>query len=180
MLYSKLWNCGRIPAIDAMLIMDPHPRSHIPGATKRVSRNALLRFTSTILSNWASVISSAGPCAMLVPALFTRMSMRPNSRVARSTMRSRSSSRPTWQAIGAMRPASSRATWSSASCLRPQITTAAPSRANTSAMDRPMPRLAPVTIATLFSNRLTVSAASDTRGTVRPDRAGAARTRRWP
>src|SRR5436309_15908881 len=40
------------------------------------------------------------------------------------------------------------ATPSSASCLRPQITTCAPSRANTSAIERPMPRLAPVTSAT--------------------------------
>jgi hypothetical protein len=46
----------------------------------------------------------------------------------------------------------SAATCSSVSCLRPQITTRAPSREKTSAMARPMPRLAPVTIATFPFN----------------------------
>ena len=68
--------------MDAMLMMEPAPRSHIPGATSFISRNVLLRLISTILSNWPSSISRHGPCAMLVAALFTRMSMRPNSRVA--------------------------------------------------------------------------------------------------
>src|SRR5437763_2368848 len=43
----------------------------------------------------------------------------------------------------------SAATCSSVSCFRPQITTVAPSRANACAMARPIPRLAPVTTATL-------------------------------
>ncbi len=61
-------------------MIDPEPRSHIPGATSWTNRNALFRLTSTILSNCASSMSRHGPCARLVPALFTRMSTRPNSR----------------------------------------------------------------------------------------------------
>src|SRR5689334_17877388 len=89
---------------------------------------------------------------MLVAALFTRMSICPKSRTVLSTSRCSSSSFPTWQAIGTTRPATPlipAATCSSVSCLRPQMMTVAPSRANTSAMDCPIPRLPPVTIATL-------------------------------
>src|SRR5579863_501982 len=42
------------------------------------------------------------------------------------------------------------ATSSNAFCLRPQMMTVAPSRANISAVACPIPRLPPVTIATLF------------------------------
>ena len=66
-----------------MLMIDPRPRSHIPGATRRISRNALFRLTSIILSNWASSIESAGPCATLVAALLTRISTRPKRDVQR-------------------------------------------------------------------------------------------------
>ena len=33
MLYSRPSNCGRTPEIDEILMIDPEPRSHIPGAT---------------------------------------------------------------------------------------------------------------------------------------------------
>ena len=94
-LYIRPSNCGRSPAMEAMLTIEPAPRSHMPGATSRTSRNALFRLTSTILSNWPSSIARHAPCATLVAALFTRMSMRPNSRVTRSTMRASSSGLPT-------------------------------------------------------------------------------------
>ena len=56
-----------------------------PGATPRIRRNMLFRLISTILSNLASSTSRQNSWAILVAALLTRMSMRPNSRVVAST-----------------------------------------------------------------------------------------------
>src|SRR5258708_2667538 len=40
--------------MDEILTIDPEPRSHIPGATNCVRRNALFKLISIILSNIAS------------------------------------------------------------------------------------------------------------------------------
>ncbi len=44
-----------------MLIIEPDPRAHMPGAISFISRNALFRLISTILSNWPSSKSRRGP-----------------------------------------------------------------------------------------------------------------------
>src|SRR5438876_4160654 len=96
--------------------------------------------------------SACGDLRMLMPALLTRMSIRPNSRLTRSTM-----------AVTAALSATSAATdialalrcWSSAiaaadfASLRPTIAMPAPASAKPRAMPRPMPPLPPVTMATL-------------------------------
>src|ERR1700674_5364549 len=85
-----------------------------------------------------------------MPALLIRMSMRPNSAFARSTMARRSAREVTSVATASdLRP---RAPTSSAVRLAPAwsisaMTISAPWCASSSAMARPMPRPAPVTIA---------------------------------
>src|SRR5260370_11615143 len=82
------------------------------------------------------------------------MSMRPQVRSVPATSASTSILREMLQAMTkASRPCwrMSRATASQTSALRLDITTMAPSRAMASALARPMPRLEPVTIATLPS-----------------------------
>src|SRR5262249_43015064 len=99
----------------------------------------------------SSRLSSTPPGAE--PALFTRMSMRPKCRAAPCTKFSASSRRVRSAGIASTRHPDSRrissAVVSSTSLRRAQIATSAPSRARTRAMPLPMPRLPPVTSATL-------------------------------
>src|SRR5215470_1691763 len=99
----------------------------------------------------SSRLSSTPPGAE--PALFTRMSMRPKCRAAPCTKVSASSRRVRSAAIAStFRPDSRRissAVASSTSLRRAQIASSAPSRASTRAMPLPIPRLPPVTSATL-------------------------------
>src|SRR5690349_8845899 len=99
----------------------------------------------------SSRLSSTPPGAE--PALFTRMSMRPKCRAAPCTKVSASSRRVRSAGIASTRRPDSRpissAVVSSTSLRRAQIATSAPSRASTRAMPLPMPRLPPVTSATL-------------------------------
>src|SRR5215468_2901585 len=99
----------------------------------------------------SSRLSSTPPGAE--PALFTRMSMRPKCRAAPCTKVSASSRRVRSAGIArTLRPDSRRissAVASSTSLRRAQIATSAPSRARTRAMPLPIPRLPPVTSATL-------------------------------
>src|ERR1051326_877614 len=98
---------GVSPEIEARLMIEPPlPPAIIPGATRRTRRNAALRLMSIILSNWASVASSAGPFCRLVALLLTRMSIGPSARSVSRTARSRSSGFPTWQATGCTFPGS--------------------------------------------------------------------------
>src|SRR5438445_507582 len=87
------------------------------------------------------------------PALFTRTSIRPKCRAAPRTKFSASSRRVRSAGIAStLRPDSRRissAAASSTSLRRAQIATSTPSRASTRAMPLPMPRLPPVTSATL-------------------------------
>src|SRR4030095_7432533 len=79
------------------------------------------------------------------------MSRRPNVSTVRATARSTWRASPTSQATASARRPSARtavATGSSASARRLQTTTSAPTRASSTAMARPIPWLAPVTIAT--------------------------------
>src|SRR5713101_3727654 len=93
-----------------------------------------------------------GPC---IPALFTRMSMRPHSVRAQSITRATSSGRrtsatraiprrPHWRTAAAVASTSAR--------VRENVSTSAPSCASPSAIVRPIPRPPPVTTAVLPSS----------------------------
>src|SRR5262245_24139984 len=89
------------------------------------------------------------------PALFTMMSRRPISFAVRSTSAFTASSwRTSTTSQKERRPSFliSSTTGSRFSFLRLQITTSAPARANSTAMERPMPTPPPVTMATFFSS----------------------------
>src|SRR5688572_12715418 len=82
------------------------------------------------------------------------MSRRPSCASTRSNSAAISSSLPPWQAIAIALPPLARidsATRSSASCRRDDSTTVAPRSAKARAMHSPMPRLAPLMVATLPS-----------------------------
>ena len=89
---------------------------------------------------------------LLMPALLTSTSSRPNSVTAASARRWRSSRRVTSVARLTARPPRSRiccASWSRRSVRRAPSTTAAPRSASSRAVASPMPLLAPVTATTL-------------------------------
>ena len=84
-------------------------------------------------------------------ALFTRMSTRPNRSTVAATQAAIWSGSPALAANTAVSPPISSAAASRASCLRDDSITDAPLPANAPAIALPMPRLAPVTSATLPS-----------------------------
>src|SRR5439155_45194 len=100
-----------------------------------------------------SAISSAcGGLRILMPALLTRMSIRPSSPVTRLTMAATASLSVTSAAtaIALAPPCLSSATAAAdLASLRPTTAIAAPARARPRAMPSPMPPLPPVTMATL-------------------------------
>src|SRR5260221_11004045 len=98
------------------------------------------------------MVYSSGCFRMLMPALLTRMSSRPNALTAAPTsVRHDSPGVPsgTMRATLAPPSRSSAAAVSHFSLLRPTMTTVAPAAPSPRAMPRPMPPLPPVTIATL-------------------------------
>src|ERR1700730_524359 len=101
------------------------------------------------------------------PALFTSVSTRPNARAPASTIAFAPVSTLASPATATAWPPASRisatVSWTSAS-ERAAHTTLAPSRAKRWLMTRPMPLLAPVTIATRSVNRATDSSCSRHRG----------------
>src|SRR5262245_30152589 len=114
-------------------------------------KKAARRFRFTTVSQSAAVNSTAGR-RTVVPALLIRMSSRPRSATARS-IRPGIPSR-CWRSIGwttARRPTPSidAATCWSAALSRLASTTSQPAAARARAAAAPMPRLAPVTMATL-------------------------------
>ncbi len=97
---------------------------------------------------------SSGLARKEAPALLTMMSRRPKSLTVRSTSSFTASSwRTSMASAREWRPSFliSAATGSRFSILRLATTTSAPARANSIAMERPMPTPPPVTMATLFS-----------------------------
>src|SRR5436309_2597055 len=97
-----------------------------------------------------SASSVSRPCAMFVPALFTRMSTLPHSRSMRSKQtRIDASFRTSSRTASARLPfaRSATATGSASFPLRDVTATSAPASASASAIARPMPREPPVTSA---------------------------------
>ena len=147
--------------------MHPSPRSTIPGANALLHRNWLTRFSRR--HSWKSrgVNSSSGAILNVsphvAPALFTRMSTRPNASATCAAIPCTcSESRTSASTPSDLRPSASiscttgsTGRWmrsvppATASGSRATIATSAPCSASVSAIPRPMPWLPPVTTATL-------------------------------
>jgi hypothetical protein len=166
--------CGSMTATaDVTFTTVPSPRSSMPGSTALMSTICETTFAASLASSCSTVVSwkcdmSPGPVSM---ALFTSTSMRPQSSSARCTAATRVDR--SWRSIGtgsARRPAASIAcavvsrlpgigrpapselsTPSPSRMVRPVMTTSSPASASAMAACLPIPRLAPVTKATLGS-----------------------------
>ena len=118
------------------------------GAAARISRNGARALMSSISSHCSSVVVSAVPFAMM-PAALTSAEMPPKAESVSDTIRSGASAWVTSATTTAVRPPSRSTcteTSRSAAALRATRTTEAPARPNRSAVARPMPLEAPVTI----------------------------------
>src|ERR1700737_1789780 len=113
--------------------------------------NALVRLVRITLSH-SSISSASGDLRILMPALLTRISIRPNSRTVRSTISATAALSVTSAGTDiALAPCclSSATAATDFASLRPTMAMPAPASASPRAMPRPMPPLPPVTIATL-------------------------------
>jgi hypothetical protein len=72
--------------MEEMLMMRPPSTSFMCGITALEQRNAPLALTSMLVSQASSSVSSIGFGASKAPALLTKISIRPNTRFASSTM----------------------------------------------------------------------------------------------
>ena len=159
-LYQVSPGRGLIPAVEPILMMTPHFCLRISGTTACANRKIDLRLTAMRRSNSASSTSSMGRRTWLMPALLTRISIRPKASTVALTEASTSACWETSQrtaiALLLIKAAACRA----ASALMSTTATRAPSRANVSAMPLPKPDAAPVTSATLLSRRMAASFAN--------------------
>src|SRR5262245_4169252 len=142
------------PAIDEMLMMEPPPGCSIILRPAHLQpKNVPLRLMPTTVFQPLAEMSST-LARNEAPALLTMTSRRPISFTVRSTRSlTWSSCRTSSATQKERRPIFwiSAATGSRFSILRLAITTSAPARANSIAMDLPIPTPPPVTMATLFS-----------------------------
>src|SRR5437868_15178282 len=141
-----------------MLIIEPLPDFSMCGITSRHIRYIDRRLTRIVRSQSSSV-SSSTVARRIIPALLKRMSMRPNSRILRSTTRLQSAAELTSVRSKSARPplvVIAAAVLFPASWLMSAMATAAPSRAKSRAVARPMPDPAPVISAVLFPRRISL------------------------
>ena len=129
------------------MTMRPQPPSFMSAETARERKNGPSRFTAidsrqTLVS--CAQISRSWPEP--IPALRTRISTGPSRLRASATMRSQPSSVATDSARTSIGASSARD--ASSSSVRETPSTRAPREASASAVARPMPRPAPVTMAT--------------------------------
>ena len=158
-----------IPATEATLIIVPPPCSFMTLATAWLRKNRPFRFRFMMESQARSSTSRAGSIVGLVAALLTSMSILPNSSITLGTRAAISSILPTCVATAIdIRPRLliSVATSSRSGSFLLVTTTSAPNLANPTAMAFPMPRLPPVTSATLPASEKT---SGETVITVPPD-----------
>ena len=149
--------------------MLPFFAANMCGSTAWLAKKTAFAFTSITKSQLSSVTSRTDP-NQLTPALFTSTSMRPYSDIAFAAIASRSDRDVTSTWTGnAWRPSA----WiSSATCSAFESSTSAttmsdPSDASSNAMDRPMPRPAPVTIDACPSSSMSALLAGQYRRTPR-------------
>src|SRR5512134_1382827 len=136
---------------DAMLMMRPPPCLIISGTTARMHRNWLVRFSRSVSSHSAIVVSASALPESAPPALFTSTSTRPKrSRTPRTASPTAASSHASatqaWTSSDSARAAASAARPAVAS--RSSARTVKPARASPRTCDRPMPCAPPVTRAT--------------------------------
>ena len=120
------------------------------GYTAWLHKNALVKFVSSTQRN-SSGFRSSGRLRILLPALFTNMSILPNlSSVADAISAPEVGSVMSFSIGKTSTPSFSNieTAWAFFSELRPTSAILAPAFANPSAMPRPIPPLPPVTIAT--------------------------------
>src|ERR671937_6406 len=145
------------PAMDAMLMMRPALRSRKYGAIALHVRNTDLVFTANVRAQSSSVLFMNGmPGGEAMPALFTRMSMRPSTSRVRSTISFTSALLVTSHFMAsARRPRAltSSAVFSALSTWMSGIALAAPSFGSPGTRPPPTPLPPPVTIATFPSSR---------------------------
>ncbi len=128
------------------------PRCAIPGSVIPASHSVLFTLLAKILSKASSGSPVSGPKYGLVAAFATTTSSRPHFASVASTSACSSSLRDTLQGFAmASKPCflSSDRTSSQDSAFLLEMQTLAPARASSSAIDLPMPRVEPVTRATL-------------------------------
>src|SRR5215831_5636327 len=141
------------------------PPARITGTMAWLNRNRPFTLTAITRSSSSSEISVTGLLTCAVPALLTRMSSRPKAASVERTAASISAARVTSQPrASALVPISS-ATACAAPASTSSTQTRAPSRANVSAMHRPMPEPAPVTMAALSLRRINFPSPAETEGT---------------
>src|SRR5436190_9081324 len=136
------------------------------GTTARLTRKTPRTLTRITCSHCSTVVSSTSPTP-LIPALFTRTSMRPKrSRVAAASARVCSSSATSTCRATASPPASatSCATRAAEASSTSAIVTRPPSRAKISAVVRPIPEPAPVTMQAFPARRTSASLRADDAG----------------
>src|SRR5262245_35036397 len=154
----------RLPALRALapeiLMIRPQPSFFIKGMTAREQRKAPTYFTLKSCRRSSSTTVSMGPIALAEPPgadpLLTRICTAPSCSATWATMRSTCSLLVTSATSGRMRRLVSPPSWlavaSRSVLFRATIATSTPSRANSRAMDLPIPRLPPVTMARLPCN----------------------------
>src|SRR5216683_1586766 len=146
------------PSTDPIFTIAPPPHFRNSGSTARDTRNGPFTFTVITRSHSSSLIpSTVDTCS--IPALFTSTFSRPNRSTVPFTARSTSRTRVTSHSIANPAPpvfCTSLITSRSFSNRLPATATLAPSRANASAIARPIPVPPPVINATLPESRVTV------------------------
>src|SRR5262245_42799992 len=145
----------RVPATEQTLTIAPPPLSIKRGIAASLMRKAEERLCSMPRSHISNLVPSAKVEGC--PALFTSAWKPPKrSRAASPTRRLAARSAASASSASASPPAAeiSAAVPSTAPRSMSVITTRAPSAANLSAVARPIPAPAPVTIATLFCRRI--------------------------
>ena len=134
-------------------MIEPPPRARIGGTTIWASQWLDNTFDAKTLSKAESGRSAIGPAHGLTAAFAIKTSTAPSSEIVRSTRACSWSLWPMWHGMGSAAPGRSRlmssAAASHASGVRLDTTTRAPCSARRRAMARPMPRVDPVTTATL-------------------------------
>ena len=139
------------PKIEEMWTMLPPPRASIKGIAARLTRTAERKLKLMMSFHSASSISTKG-VHFDPPTLFTRISSPPKRLFAASTTAIAPSGVVTSCAMASTSVpplANSAAASASVSAPRAQMQSRAPSAAKATAMRLPIPRLAPVTKATL-------------------------------
>ena len=180
-----------MPPMLAMFTIEP-PRCDITVCAVRHSSSGPFTLTAKILSKASSPACCNGPNTGLVAALLTMMSMPSKCSTVRAATAWASAGFPMFATIPTtVLPSACSAFTAASTCsaLRLEMATLAPARASVVAIARPMPRVPPVTMATLPSRRSRARASAfggtngsciDTgnpgeRGKVRQEHAGRAR-----